>query len=252
MVADLYVYSTAFLSALLVFMVWSCRGAGASSEKRGLLLFLGVFILPIGAMLCFFGEDSTGPIVPQAPNAPAMAAPSDGFAFPEQFLRAANSPAPHPPGATLAYAAPGTDLPSPQRNASSVGLFGMIDNWTAVYDISAHTVYMPDGTMLEAHSGRGSRLDNPQYMHEHMKGATPPHVYRLTPRERPFHKVRALRLLPVGRGNLFGRTGFLAHTYMLGPNGDSNGCVVFKHYDMFLQAFESGEVKRLVVVTHLD
>jgi len=35
---------------------------------------------------------------------------------------------------------------------------------------------------------------------------------------------------------------------MLGPNGDSNGCVSFKTYDVFLRAFQSGEVKRLAVV----
>jgi hypothetical protein len=35
---------------------------------------------------------------------------------------------------------------------------------------------------------------------------------------------------------------------MLGPNGDSNGCVSFKDYDAFLRAFQNGEVKRLAVV----
>jgi hypothetical protein len=252
MMTDLYFYSIGFLAALLVSMVWSYRSAGASSEKRGLLLFLSVFILPIGAMLCFFRQEFVGPLVQQAPDSPRLAAPSDGFVLPEQLLRAADPPAPSPPGPVLAYAAPETDLLSSQSKASAAGLFGAIDNWTAVYDISAHTVYMPDGTMLEAHSGRGSRLDDPQHVHEHMQGATPPHVYRLTPRERPFHKIRALRLLPVGSGNLFGRTGFLAHTYMLGPRGDSNGCVVFRDYGIFLQAFENGEIKRLVVVTNLD
>ena len=38
---------------------------------------------------------------------------------------------------------------------------GRYDRWTAVYDISAHIVYMPDGTQLEAHSGLGSVLDDP-------------------------------------------------------------------------------------------
>jgi hypothetical protein len=38
---------------------------------------------------------------------------------------------------------------------------------------------------------------------------------------------------------------------MLGPNGDSNGCVSFKDYDAFLQAFLGGNVKRLVVVKTL-
>jgi hypothetical protein len=35
---------------------------------------------------------------------------------------------------------------------------------------------------------------------------------------------------------------------MLGLNGISNGCVSFKTYDVFLRAFQSGEVKRLAVV----
>jgi hypothetical protein len=123
--------------------------------------------------------------------------------------------------------------------------------WTAVYDISAHTVYLPDGTKLEAHSGRGGRLDDPRYVHEHMRGATPPNVYELALREKTFYGVLALRLKPVGGGNTFGRSGLLAHTYMLGPKGESNGCVVFKNYNAFLQAFQNGQVKRLVVVDNL-
>ncbi len=85
-----------------------------------------------------------------------------------------------------------------------------------------------------------------------MRHKPPPDVYELALREQLFHGVQALRLKPVGGGNVFGRAGFLAHTYMLGPNGDSNGCVVFKNYEAFLQAFQNGEVKRLVVVAHLD
>jgi hypothetical protein len=77
-------------------------------------------------------------------------------------------------------------------------------------------------------------------------------LYELTPREELFHGVQALRLNPVGEGDLFGRNGLLAHTYMLGPNGDSNGCVSFKDYDRFLEAFKSGVVKRLAVVAGLD
>ena len=48
-----------------------------------------------------------------------------------------------------------------------------------------------------------------------------------------------------------GRSGLLAHSYMLGPNGDSNGCVSIKNYDRFLQAFDNGEISRLVVVPSL-
>ncbi len=82
------------------------------------------------------------------------------------------------------------------------------------------------------------------------RGATPPHVYDLTLREDLFHGVQALRLNPVGGpDSIFGRAGLLAHTYMLGPNGDSNGCVSFKNYDAFLPAFQHGLVKRLIVVS---
>jgi Tlde1 domain len=122
------------------------------------------------------------------------------------------------------------------------------DQSTAVYDISAHTVYLPDGTRLEAHSGLGDRLDNPRFVDERDRGATPPGVYQLTLRESLFHGVQALRLNPIGAGFTFNRVGLLAHPYMLGPNGDSNGCVSFKNYDAFLRAFQSGEVRRLAVV----
>jgi hypothetical protein len=122
---------------------------------------------------------------------------------------------------------------------------------TAVYDISAHTVYMPDGTRLEAHSGLREHLDDPRFVHVRMKGPTPPSVYALSPREALFHGVEALRLTSVGGGNIYGRAGLLAHTFMLGPNGDSNGCVSFRDYSAFLQAYKRGEVRRLVVVAKM-
>ncbi len=70
-------------------------------------------------------------------------------------------------------------------------------------------------------------------------------------REAPFHGVQALRLNPIGDGELFGRAGLLAHPYMLGPNGDSNGCVSVKEYEAFLRAYQNGQVKRLAVVAKL-
>lgn len=124
--------------------------------------------------------------------------------------------------------------------------------WTAVYDISAHTVYMPDGTKLEAHSGLGDRLDDPGHANERNRGATPPSIYDLELRDQPFHGVRALRLIPSDDRKVFGRTGFLAHSYMLGPNGSSHGCVVFRDYRSFLEAYVNHEIKRLVVVARLD
>jgi len=125
------------------------------------------------------------------------------------------------------------------------------DSRTAVYDISAGTVYLPNGEKLEAHSGLGDKIDDPQYVHVRMRGPTPPNVYDLTLREKLFHGVRAIRLNPVDDGKMFGRDGILAHSYMLGSNGQSNGCVAFKNYQKFLQAFLSGEVDRLVVVPDL-
>jgi hypothetical protein len=125
------------------------------------------------------------------------------------------------------------------------------DAHTAIYDIAAHTVYLPDGRKLEAHSGIGHRIDDPRYVDARNRGPTPPNVYQLALRERSFHGVRALRLIPVGDGRMYGRDGILAHSYMLGPNGQSNGCVAVRNYPALLQAFMSGEVDRLVVVDHL-
>jgi hypothetical protein len=122
---------------------------------------------------------------------------------------------------------------------------------TAIYDIAARTVYLPGGNKLEAHSGLGSLLDDPRFVRTKMQGPTPPNVYNLTLREQLFHGVRAIRLTPVDDGKMFGRDGILAHSYMLGPNGQSNGCVSFRDYPAFLNAFLKGEVNRLVVVEHL-
>jgi hypothetical protein len=153
---------------------------------------------------------------------------------------------PETTGSTLAYASADGGV---GNDGKPLAARGANDGLTAVYDISARTVYMPDGTRLEAHSGLRDKLDDPRYVHVRMHGATPPGTYDLTPRERLFHGVAALRMTPVGgEGTVHGRTGLLAHTYMLGPNGDSNGCVSFRDYDAFLQAYRNGKVKRLVVV----
>jgi len=122
---------------------------------------------------------------------------------------------------------------------------------TAVYDITGSVVYMPDGTKLEAHSGLGEKMDDPRHIRVRMRGPTPPNVYVLTEREALFHGVRAVRLNPVYEDKMFGRDGMLAHTYMLGPNGQSNGCVSFKDYKKFLTAFLDGKVDKLVVVSDL-
>jgi hypothetical protein len=141
-------------------------------------------------------------------------------------------------------------FPSPFGNSAPAPVSGY-DRYTAVYDISNRVVYLPDGTRLEAHSGLGQALDNPRFVAERAVGPTPPHVYDLTLRESLFHGVQAIRLNPVGEGGVYGRAGLLAHPFMLGPNGDSNGCVSFKDYDAFLRAYQNGQVKKLAVVAKL-
>jgi hypothetical protein len=125
-------------------------------------------------------------------------------------------------------------------------------NRTAIYDISSQVVYLPDGRKLEAHSGLGSYMDDPRYVERKNEGPTPPNTYRLALRESLFHGVRAIRLIPIGDGNMFGRDGILAHHYLLGPNGQSNGCVSLPNYSEFLNAYLNGDIDRLVVVDRLE
>jgi len=175
---------------------------------------------------------------PEVGPAAALSSDSTTHAALEPSPREAPPPvvlAPLPPSRPAEFALPASPTTS-------------YDQTTAVYDISAHTVYLPDGIRLEAHSGLGDRIDDPRFVDERDQGATPPGVYQLTLRESLFHGVQALRLTPIGGGFVFNRVGLLAHPYMLGPNGDSNGCVSFKNYDLFLRAFQSGGVKRLAVV----
>ncbi|UCI06503.1 tlde1 domain-containing protein [Mesorhizobium sp. B1-1-8] len=153
----------------------------------------------------------------------------------------------------LAYAKPDTPerggLGNAFRNLFSGPSMG---NGVAVYDISAKTVYMPDGSKLEAHSGLGSMVDQPRFVNRKNTGPTPPDTYNLSLRESRFHGVEAIRLTPASGSNKYGRNGLLAHTYMLrGGRAESNGCVVFRDYHRFLSAYKNGKVKRLIVVPRL-
>lgn len=161
-------------------------------------------------------------------------------------------------GDVLAYARP--DTPSGGLGQAFKNLFSGprggssgAGNGVAVYDISAKTVYLPDGQRLEAHSGLGAMVDQPRYVDQKDRGPTPPNTYDLTLRETRFHGVEAIRLTPVGGKAKYNRVGLLAHTYMLrGGRAESNGCVVFKDYGRFLAAFKKGKVTRLVVVPRLN
>jgi hypothetical protein len=122
---------------------------------------------------------------------------------------------------------------------------------TAIYDIAAKVVYMPNGEKLEAHSGYGEYMDDIRHVRLRMRGVTPPNTYKLHLREALFHGEQTLRMTPIGNGNMHGRNGFLVHSYLLGPSGQSNGCVSVKDYPKFLAAFMRGEVNRIVVVDKL-
>ena len=208
------------------------------------------------------------PVTAQADKTPAQVAPPRGRAQRAGRTTVAKAEAPKEPGffeklfggggapkATMAYAPAegaltggGSRLTGIAPSAPSSS--AVSDRFTAVYDISAKTVYLPDGTRLEAHSGLGAMMDNPNFAHVRMRGVTPPAIYDLREREALFHGVRAIRLTPIN-SSVHGRSGLLAHTYMLGPSGQSNGCVSFRDYQKFLSAFLNGQVKRLKVVASL-
>ena len=123
---------------------------------------------------------------------------------------------------------------------------------TAIYDIERRVVYLPGGEKLEAHSGYGEFMDDPTSFDRKNLGVTPPNVYAVSFREKLFHGVRALRMTPVGKGKMYGRDGILAHSYLLGEGGQSNGCMSVKDYDKFLQAYEDGKFKQIIVMRRID
>lgn len=161
-----------------------------------------------------------------------------------------------PSGGLLAYASADASVTAsiaPKEQNPMLGGSAPYERDTAVYDITAKMVYLPDGTKLEAHSGLGSNLDDPRSSRVRMRGVTPPHIYMLKPREALFHGVPALRLTPIGgESAIYGRDGLLAHTFMLGPNGDSNGCVSFKDYYAFLDAYRNKGIRKLAVLARVE
>jgi hypothetical protein len=204
-----------------------------------------------------------GATTPPAASAPVPAVPPPSVApLPRAVAKEAaplpasrlDRPAPsEAPVAVASLPAESTPVPPASRPvpAAPAAVIGRHDA-VAVYDISAATVYLPDGEKLEAHSGLGPWVDDPRYAYERNVGPTPPNVYNLVMRKGRFHGVEALRLLPANGENKYGRVGLLAHTYLLrGRPAESNGCVAFKDYSRFLAAFKRGSVKRMIVVPSL-
>ncbi|MBL8582169.1 MAG: DUF2778 domain-containing protein [Rhizobiaceae bacterium] len=180
--------------------------------------------------------------VAQKPDAPRIEAP-------RQVERQEK-----PRTSLFAFAKPDAPVEKPSGGDAGQALRGLFGGsragkGVAVYDISAAKVYMPDGSVLEAHSGIGKMADDPRYVSVKMNGPTPPHTYNLKMRETRFHGVEAIRMLPIDGKNKHGRDGFLTHSYLLrGGRAESHGCVAFKDYEKFLRAFKQGKVKQIVVV----
>ena len=175
---------------------------------------------------------------------PPQPAPEDNRSFLEKLFGVESTPA-------RAYTAletkPADLIPRPRISPPLAP--PVAEGGAAIYDISARIVTLPSGEKLEAHSGLGEIMDDPRHANVRMRGATPPGTYVLSEREQLFHGVRAIRLTPVGGAEaVYGRVGLLAHTFMLGPNGASNGCVSFRDYNRFLTAYLNGEIRQLVVV----
>jgi hypothetical protein len=205
-------------------------------------------------------------VIPPVAPAPVRIAPSVVVPLPPVFFAPAAPTAPVPAarlersaGEIAAVATPSaprdeTTAPVTGRGQATLSTLGVGRNsGVAVYDISAAMVYLPDGQRLEAHSGMGPMVDNPRFVDRIDTGPTPPNVYNLIMRKGRFHGVEALRLIPADGNNRFGRVGLLAHTYLLrGRPAESNGCVAFKDYSRFLDAFKRGQIARLIVVPNLS
>ncbi|MGE7368249.1 tlde1 domain-containing protein [Neorhizobium sp. NPDC001467] len=158
------------------------------------------------------------------------------------------------PDTVLAYAKPDNPMrqTAPSAPSRSAPNWSGLGSKVAVYDITNATVYLPDGSKLEAHSGIGKLRDDPKMTHVKMKGPTPAGSYKLSMREKLFHGVAAIRLTSVDGKNPLNRTGLLAHSYLLRTRGDSHGCVAFAQYDKFLAAFRRGDITHLVIVDEWD
>jgi type VI secretion system (T6SS) effector TldE1-like protein len=220
--------------------------AAVSSSAGALYAFKPPVIDPIGALAFIIPEalepEHTGSIgAPFKVAALAFAPPDQPVAPPRDNADPLPLPRARPRLAALTpWDDPAIKLEQSARPAR-----------TAIYDITARAVYLPGGERLEAHSGLGDLMDNPRYVSWKNRGATPPNTYRLTLRESLFHGVQALRLTPVGTSEMYNRDGILAHSYLLGPSGQSNGCVSFKDYPKFLRAYLRGEIDHIVVVARL-
>ena len=91
-----------------------------------------------------------------------------------------------------------------------------------------------------------------RYVDKRMTGPTPPNVYDLKLREAPFKGIARHPADPDRQFQDARPRRHPAHPYHPGPRpAQSNGCVSIKDYDAFVNAFDRGEIDRIVVVERL-
>ncbi len=185
------------------------------------------------------------PLFPQKPSSPSVAL---GPSVPAPPTRPIDLNVAAPAVVALAP----SPTPGPEKKTDGVELapkppaLNQFDRFTAVYDLMAHTVFLPDGSRLEAHSGLGPL------------GTIPPMSWKRTGarRRRMNMNSRCARacstacrrcgsIPSAGRMRSMAAPGCSPTPTCWGPDGDSNGCVSFKNYDAFLAAFQSGPSRSL-------
>jgi hypothetical protein len=102
------------------------------------------------------GTGSVPSVVRLPPPDPKAAAASPAVGSSAPSLASLTSP---PPAGSVKKVRLAS-LEMPKGSSSSLNP----DSRTAIYDITARTVYMPDGRRLEAHFGLGDRMDDPRYI----------------------------------------------------------------------------------------
>ena len=127
----LYVYSAIAAAALLALSIWTWRRYDVPpSRQMEIAFFFSGFLLWVGTMIGFYSS----------------------FQVPIRVIARQNGKftppaAPSNKGALLARAVPESGVLGDAGSAASSPLAGY-DQWTAVYDISAHTAYLPNGWQL--------------------------------------------------------------------------------------------------------
>lgn len=139
----------------------------------------------------------------------------------------------------------------PRRSAKIPMLGGSLpgDRQTAVYDISAHTVYLPDGTRPEAHPARPKLDDRACCVRRDDWKVTPPHIYESRRRAKRCSMAcsRLVAHAIGGEDKIFGCRPPRITTYMLGSNGDPMAVCRSRITAAVFNAYRNHGIRRLAV-----